>query len=251
MMNEDILISIVTINKNNKNGLKKTIDSVKRQKFLNKEFIIIDGNSEDGSNTIINQNKRFISKYLSEQDNGISDAFNKGIKVSKGKWIIFLNSGDSFIDSDTLNRASEFLRDKDADLVVGSVHIFKDDVFFGKYGGENLNLNNLKYFNNIPHQSTFTNRNYFNTSGLFDENYKIAMDYEILLRNFKNQNIILIEQSIAEVEYYGVTRKNEFKTYKYYRNAQIKNKVQNKFLININFLYMITKVMIKRVLGLK
>lgn len=248
---DDPLISIITINKNNSNGLNKTIESVKNQKFLNKEFVIIDGSSEDNSMMVINKHKNYLSNYLIEEDNGIADAFNKGIKLSKGKWIIFLNSGDTFANTSVLNKINIILENCKKDFVVGKVNLIRDNKFCGQFGGKDLNINKLKYFNNIPHQSTFTQRNFFKTYGFFDEKFKIAMDYEILLRNLKNLDIELINEIIAEVEFDGITRKDEFKTYKYYKNAQIKNKVQNRFLINITYLYMITKVTIKKILKFK
>ena len=94
-----MLLSIVTINKNNCNGLLKTINSVLSQKHINYEYIIVDGNSTDGSLQVLSKFKSKLS-YISEEDSGIYCAFNKGIRRCKGDYIHLLNSGDTYVDDD-------------------------------------------------------------------------------------------------------------------------------------------------------
>jgi glycosyltransferase involved in cell wall biosynthesis len=90
-------LSIITVNLNNIGGLQKTFESVFNQLFSDYEYIVIDGGSTDGSVDIIAQNAIKISYWISERDNGIYHAMNKGIQVSKGEYILFLNSGDSLL----------------------------------------------------------------------------------------------------------------------------------------------------------
>jgi glycosyltransferase involved in cell wall biosynthesis len=99
--------SIITINYNNALGLIKTIESVKIQLFNDFEFIIIDGNSSDNSKEVIKENLNSISYWVSENDNGVYHAMNKGLKIAKGEYCIFLNSGDYFYNSNVLFQVTD------------------------------------------------------------------------------------------------------------------------------------------------
>ena len=94
-------ISIITVNYNSGKDIARTFESIKSQKCKNFEYVVIDGNSNDLSADVIEQNKDIISKLIIEDDNGIYDAMNKGIRVSSGEWLLFLNSGDT-LDSEVV-----------------------------------------------------------------------------------------------------------------------------------------------------
>lgn len=96
------MLSVITINLNNKFGLIKTIESVRNQTYRNFQFIIIDGGSNDGSIDIIKKFDKHINYWISEPDNGIYNAMNKGIVKSEGKYCIFMNSGDLFADNEVI-----------------------------------------------------------------------------------------------------------------------------------------------------
>ncbi|WP_291275238.1 glycosyltransferase, partial [Flavobacterium sp.] len=96
------MISVITVNYNNDNGLKKTIESVINQTYKNFEFIIIDGGSTDQSSEIIKNYQDKINYWVSEPDKGVYSAMNKGIKVANGDFLIFMNSGDVFINENVL-----------------------------------------------------------------------------------------------------------------------------------------------------
>jgi glycosyltransferase involved in cell wall biosynthesis len=100
---EAITISIITICYNNKAGLQLTIDSVRAQTFADKEFIVIDGGSKDGTQELINANMDVITLSVSEPDQGIYDAINKGIRHARGEWIVCMNAGDRFADEHVLS----------------------------------------------------------------------------------------------------------------------------------------------------
>ncbi|HMK06596.1 MAG TPA: glycosyltransferase, partial [Flavobacterium sp.] len=105
-------ISIITINYNESEGLKKTIESVISQTFRDYEFIVIDGNSSDGSKDVIAQYNDKITYALSEPDSGIYNAMNKGIRAAKGDYVFFLNSGDRFLETHTLEKSDQLIDGK-------------------------------------------------------------------------------------------------------------------------------------------
>ena len=110
--------SIITVNLNNANGLKETIDSVVNQTCYDYEFLIIDGGSTDDSMSIIEQYKDQIDYWASEPDKGIFNAMNKGINVSHGDYLIFMNSGDCFKNGKVLEETLPYLG---ADFVIGQI----------------------------------------------------------------------------------------------------------------------------------
>ena len=111
--------TIVTIVYNDKVGIDKTIQSVINQTFLDFEYIIIDGASNDGTIDIIKNYKNDIDIFVSEPDKGIYDAMNKGIKLARGKWINFMNSGDVFFNNQVLENLNK-LNDNGYDAMYGS-----------------------------------------------------------------------------------------------------------------------------------
>src|SRR5690349_9650846 len=104
--NSDIKISIITINYNNLAGLQKTISSVFNQSCQNFEYIVIDGGSTDGSKEYIEQFAHRFRYWVSAKDNGIYHAHNKGAARASGRYLLFLNSGDCFVNSETLNKVA-------------------------------------------------------------------------------------------------------------------------------------------------
>lgn len=103
-MNKLPLITIITVTYNSVNTLEKTINSVINQTYPNIEYIIVDGNSNDGTIDIIKKYCNKISRWISEPDNGVYDAMNKGIKLAKGEWLNFMNSGDTFASNQVLEK---------------------------------------------------------------------------------------------------------------------------------------------------
>ena len=113
-------LSIITINLNNYEGLKKTISSIRCQNWHNFEWIIIDGGSTDGSTELIESVSKDLTFWCSESDKGIYNAMNKGVAMCSGKYVLFMNSGDSLHDSKVLE---DIFQDQqyDADILIGQV----------------------------------------------------------------------------------------------------------------------------------
>ena len=123
-MNNEKLISIITVVKNGEQNIKKCIESVLSQKYKNVEYIIIDGNSSDNTMSIINEFRNKISVVLSESDKGIWDAMNKGIKLAKGDIIGFLNSDDFYYEN-SLQIVNSYFTKYDIDFLFGTVKKYK------------------------------------------------------------------------------------------------------------------------------
>lgn len=147
------MITIVTINLNNKNGLRKTIESVISQTYFDKiEYIIIDGGSTDGSVDVIKEYEDKISYWVSEPDKGIFNAMNKGIDVSTGEYSLYLNSGDYLYANDVIEKIMDKL---DKDIVYGNENKLKQGrtAILSKYPDKLTEF----FFKTtaLPHQSTF------------------------------------------------------------------------------------------------
>lgn len=181
-------LSIITICYNNED-VEKTCKSILEQSFQDFEWIVIDGGSKQDILDIFDKYKNRIDIFVSEKDNGIYDACNKGLKLASGKYISFLNAGDYYFYNDVLK-----------------------DIFFNKtrtagilYGNENFVFeNSLKnyikpmpqiltkeflFYSTIRHQSSFIRRDLFEKYGLYDESYKVAGDYDKWFVFLKNNEV--------------------------------------------------------------
>lgn len=113
-------LSIITINYNNCNGLQRTIKSIVKQKCKNFEYVIVDGGSTDGSVNVIKENESYITKWISEPDNGIYNAMNKAARLSSGEYCLYINSGDELYSETTID---EILSQKfNEDFVEGKIN---------------------------------------------------------------------------------------------------------------------------------
>jgi len=173
-------LSIITINLNNRDGLKRTIESIICQTFKDFEWIIVDGGSTDGSRKLMEQYVGYFSYWVSEPDKGIYNAMNKGIRQAQGEYCLFLNSGDYLVDSDILEKV--FALDFNEDVVYGYSLNEKKGKIEIKYSPRDLTL--LFFYKNTIHHSgnAFIKRDAFNSWGLYDESFRIASDYKWFLQ---------------------------------------------------------------------
>lgn len=175
-----VLISIITINRNNADGLDKTIRSVVDQSYKNIEYIVIDGASTDDSINIIEKFNLNIKYWVSEKDSGIYDAMNKGIAKATGEYILFLNSGDYLCDVNTIEAV--FSKESNSDLIACDMIFEKPN----KIKDLQQQPDKLSFFymmrTSLWHPATFIKRKLFNDFGLYNVNYKIASDYDFFLK---------------------------------------------------------------------
>ncbi len=204
-------LSIITINYNDSAGLQKTLDSIALQTFTEYESIVIDGGSNDESISVI---KSFINsgiksyKWISEPDNGIYNAMNKGIQKANGEYCFFLNSGDYLINTTVLERVFSFK--PTCDVVYGNLVVHFKGKFEGiSKGKDTLTLLDL-YSSVIKHQASFIKRELFDRFGYYDESLKIVADWAFFLKaiGFNNATFQYINIDIACFDNNGFSNNN-------------------------------------------
>ena len=172
-------ISIITINLNMKSGLENSIKSLISQNQKNNiEYIVVDGLSSDGSQDVIEQYKGYIDVIKIEKDTGIFNAMNKGVELSTGEYIYFLNSGDEFTSNNVLKKVIEEINQDNSlhDVYSGDVATFR----FGKYIG----IANVSPW--IAHQSAFV-KTLLMKEYKFDSNFKIFGDLDFWRRLYNDK----------------------------------------------------------------
>jgi len=176
-------LSIITVNLNNLAGLKKTIESVYAQTWKKFEYIIVDGGSTDGSKELIEQlssRDECSVRYISEPDNGVYQAMNKGIKMASGEYLLFLNSGDYLVNENVLETV--FSKKHVADFLIGIEYISKDDkIVWTMVPPKKITFGYL-YNVGLPHQSTFIKRDTFLKFGFYREDFVYNSDVEYWYR---------------------------------------------------------------------
>lgn len=171
-------VSIITINYNNLEGLKKTIESVINQTWKEFEYIVVDGGSTDGSLEYIESQKQYFDYWVSEPDKGIYNAMNKGILKATGEYLLFLNSGDHLYNNGVfkknINKIVEY------DLIYFDWEVVGNSSSKIVVFPDKLKFSNL-FFGSLPHQATFIKKMLFNKYGLYDENLEIASDWKFMI----------------------------------------------------------------------
>ena len=180
-------ISIITSVYNNESTLEQAIKSVLSQSYSDIEYIVIDGGSTDKTPQIINKYKNKISKIISEPDKGIYDGLNKGIKLATGDAIAFLHSDDIYEDEHVIQKVVDEFANKSVDAVYGDLVYVKkdDDRSIVRYWKSCLfKRNKMKLGWMPPHPTLFIKKEIYKKYGLFDLEYSISADYELILRFF-------------------------------------------------------------------
>lgn len=202
------LISVIVAVFNGVETLGRCIDSVTRQTYRHKELIVIDGGSVDGTKDVIEAHARRIAHWESERDRGIYHAWNKALKVAQGDWVYFLGADDYFVDEHVLARVAPYLQrgPTDAQVVYGRVHLVKADGSIIGTFGEAWNRRSFFQLMTLPHQGVFHRRSLFEEHGGFNEEFRIAGDYELLLRELKSHDPVFIPGgTIAAMQFGGMS----------------------------------------------
>jgi Glycosyltransferases involved in cell wall biogenesis len=180
-------VSIITACFNSAKTIEQTIQSVINQTYPAIEYIILDGGSTDGTVEIIKKHESKIVYWVSEPDQGISDAWNKGIRKATGEYIGFIGADDLYEPEAVETAVAALQKDHSTDFIFGDIHLIDEKlgVKLISYGDPDFEKN-LRYEMTIPHLATFVKTETFRKFGLFNTSYQAAMDYDFLLRITRN-----------------------------------------------------------------
>ncbi|MFV0530350.1 MAG: glycosyltransferase family 2 protein [Flavobacteriales bacterium] len=203
-------LSIITINYNNKIGLEKTIESVINQTDKDFEYVIIDGNSNDGSKEVLEKYKNQIDIAVSEPDTGIYNAMNKGILLANGEYLLFLNSGDNLFSPEVIELVLPCLHSED--VISGNLEFVGESTIIGQTP-EKISFEKM-VTDTLWHPCSFIKKEAFKKYSLYDEGLKICADWKWFLLGFFKNGLTYkhLEQTISTFYIDGISSKLENKT---------------------------------------
>lgn len=206
-------VSIITVSYNCESTIEDTILSVERQIYPNKEHIIVDGASSDRTMDIVEKHNHCIRHYISEPDNGIYDAMNKGIRLATGDIIGILNADDIYYDTTCISEVVNAFETKDVSAVCGNLaYVAPNDLSktVRFYSSKRFHPNMFEFGMMPAHPASFVLRKCYEAFGLYKEDYKIAADFELLLRFLKIHEIpyFCISKTLVKMRTGGVSTRN-------------------------------------------
>lgn len=202
-----MLLSIITINYNNREGLRKTIDSVVAQTFKDLEWIVIDGGSTDGSRELIEKFADHFSYWVSEPDKGVYNAMNKGIQVAKGEYLQFLNSGDWLYDETSLERC--FSHPFTSDIVYGDLLFVKGDGIVEKSCFPDPLTLRYFYRRSLGHNASFIRRELLQENP-YEERFGIVSDWFFFFKQaLNNCSFEYINETVSCFDMNGISCVNK------------------------------------------
>lgn len=190
-MNQNISVSVITSTLNSKFNLIKTISSVQQQTYLFLDHIIIDGLSTDNTVEIIPKAPLKKILFVSESDNGIYDAFNKGIKRSNADYLIFLGAGDIFANNNIVKNIVEIINKNDPDIIYSDLNFYKNEYnnISRVWKSKSFKFYKLYLGWMPPHCTVFFKRNTCFNKISFSTKYKISSDYDLLVKLIKTKKL--------------------------------------------------------------
>ena len=244
------LISVVVAVFNGVETLTRCIDSVSRQTYNNRELIVMDGGSVDGTRDLIERNAQHIAYWESERDRGIYHAWNKALEVAHGDWVYFLGADDYFFDDYVLALVTPHLKRRStyARVVYGRVDLVRKDGSVIETFGSPWNRKRFFQLMTLPHQGVFHHRSLFQEHGHFNEEFRIAGDYELLLRELKSRDpVFIVDVTIAAMQFGGMSSDQRFsiETLREIRRARELNSIK---VIPIPWLWVFLKAHARRFL---
>jgi glycosyltransferase len=193
-----MLVSIITLTYNSANTIEKTLKSIKKQKYKNIEMVFIDNLSSDGTLEILNKYVDEKTKFVSEKDKSITDAFNKGLEMSTGDIVGFLHSDDVFCDEDCVHLMVESFKNNRINFFYANlnyvskqnklIRFWKADKNQG-YKEKNYLKKKINFGWMPPHPTVYIKRNLIELNGRYNEKYSVSFDYDYLLRLIKNNSL--------------------------------------------------------------
>ena len=248
------LISIVTVTFNSARTLQATLESVIAQSYANIEHVIVDGGSSDGTMELIEQYRDRLAHVTSEKDEGISDAFNKGIRAARGEIVCILNSDDCFTERAVERVVREF-EASGADIVMGSIiEAYPNGERKLKKSDPSL----LEVDMTVNHGGMFVKKSVYDEHGLFRLDMKYAMDYELMLRfSRRGVRFAVVDEPLVEFSMDGNSARNWQAALKEVQRAKTLNGLNPAaaylyylaFVFRKKFLFFLPRVYFKSMLG--
>jgi glycosyltransferase involved in cell wall biosynthesis len=208
---QDLKISLITVAYNAQNTIEQCLNSVLRQKFNNVQYIVIDGGSTDGTVQIIDKYRNRIDFFISEPDNGVYDAMNKGIAMATGDIIGTLNADDYYADDDVLHDiAMAFAKQKNSILYGDLDYVDKSGKTVRKWRSGRYKSGKFNWGWMPPHPTFYCRRNLFEELGPYKLDYGSAADYELMLRfmHFNKANVYYLNKVMVKMITGGISNKN-------------------------------------------
>jgi glycosyltransferase involved in cell wall biosynthesis len=199
-------LSVITIVYNNERDIERTMLSVLSQTYQQIEYVVIDGASTDSTLDIIKRYENRIASLISEEDNGIYDAMNKGLKLATGDYVIFMNSGDEFYANNTVEKV--FASADDADIYYGETEMINDQLqSLGQRrhkAPEHFNWRSFNYGMSVSHQAIYIKRS---LTEPYDPKYKLSADIDWIIRAAKKaKKIVKVEGYVAKYLVGGMSK---------------------------------------------
>lgn len=203
-------ISIITVCFNSEATIRDTIESVVAQQYGNIEYIVIDGGSSDSTNNIIEEYQDSINYFVSEKDEGIYDAMNKGIRAATGDFVGILNSDDVFAAHDSVGKIASAIQHNDSvDAVYGDL-VYVDrwnlDKVVRLYSSKFFRPWKMRFGFMLPHPTFYARSDLFNKLGFYKTNYRVAADFELLSRFLQSGvSTVRIEGTLIKMREGGIS----------------------------------------------
>ena len=241
-----IKFSIITSTFNSGSSLEKTIKSVLSQNYNCFEYIVIDGNSSDNTLNILKKYEAIFEeegidfKWISEKDEGIYQAWNKGLRLASGDWIGFLGSDDLLLP-DALTNYNNYLHEKKLDYISAKSKMIRKGQVVREMGQE-WDWPTFRKEMKIGHTGAFHNTAYFKRYGIFDETYKITGDYEILLRAKKSLKVGFLNNFVALMGADGISSSRVKDTLLEARRAKMETAGRNFLFSTVEMYWILFKI---------
>jgi len=230
-----MIVTIITVCRNHAQELERTIRSVESQTWQEKEYLVIDGASTDDTLDVIKAHEASITRWVSEPDQGIYDAMNKGVRMARGEWVIFMNAGDTFASDDTLQRV--FGSPQNADVIYGDV--IKGELV--KKAEAPRNAHRMFYC----HQSAFVRTRCLREFP-FDIRHRMSADFKQVKQLYlSGKTFRQLDFPVANFDTQGVSNRN--RSAGLYDNIQVIRETdslweQMKLLPRLYFTYLLCKI---------
>lgn len=244
--------SIITVVYNASATIERTVSSVLSQKNVDIEYIVIDGGSTDGTTDFLKANKKLFDVFISEPDQGIYDAMNKGIGFATGDIIGFLNADDLYENDEVLSRVLDIFSTRGVQAVYGDVVYFNSESpnkVIRHYRSKFFSPKYLQFGLMPAHPTLFLKKNIYQQYGVFDPKFKIAGDFELIARVFSLNKIFYeyIPATLVRMQLGGISNKNS-NSYiiinrEIYQACKMNNIETNKLKLMVRYLLKITELM--------